>query len=89
MALREGGIIQPPPPVAHVEPPRLTQVKTPVKKGRTNEVLITVYLDGNVYDFFIKASLSGNLLGSQRNRAGLLTILQDALTPKFGRMEIS
>ena len=77
--------------VAHTQPgtlhlPKVKLPKTPVK--RTNEIAITVYVDGDVISFTAHCNLN-DLIASQRNRSGFTALFRTILSSKFGRVEIT
>lgn len=59
--------------------------KAPVKKH--NVVEITVYLDGQEYWMAYSIPMSGSIIGSQKNKAGIENMFHQALTDKFGRVD--
>jgi hypothetical protein len=61
-------------------------IKTPMK--RTNEIGITIYIDGQVIELTARVNL-GDIIGSQRNRQGLTVLLKEALSSRFGKVEVA
>ena len=59
--------------------------KTPSK--RTNEIGITVYVDGEAIEFTARVNLN-DLMSAQRTRAAIIMLFRDMLASKFGRINI-
>jgi len=69
-----------------------TEIKLPQQpkapRKRSNEISVSVWIDGNVYSFTFKTNITGTMLGSQQNRQGMQHLLLDALRSKFGAVEL-
>ena len=70
-------------PTLHL--PKIRPPKTPMK--RTNEIEITVYVDGEVINMTAFTNLN-DIIASQRTREGLLSLMRETLSAKFGKVRI-
>lgn len=63
------------------------KVETPKQKGRTNEIEVKVYVNGDEFAYLFKAKITGNLLHSQLTEKNLRPIIKEALGVKFTGVE--
>lgn len=76
-------------PVEEVEipiPPCGVVYKAP--KKRSNEITVSVWIDGNEYVFSMKANITGTILATQHSSKGMQHIILEALRAKFGIVEL-
>jgi len=66
----------------------IEQQEPKAPKKRSNEIAVSVWIDGNEYSFTFKTNITGTMLGSQQNKQGMQHLLLDALRAKFGTVEM-
>lgn len=57
-------------------------------KKRSNEITISVWIDGNEYVFSVRANITGTILAGQQNQRSMQALFLDALRSKFGSAEL-
>lgn len=65
------------------EPPK---VKVKQEKLQTNEIWMVLFVDGEQYDMTLRVNFN-DIIGSQRNKAGLTRMIKEALIAKFGKVD--
>ena len=53
------------------------------QKGRSNEIEVTIWVNGEAFDFHFDARITGNIMASQISEKSLRQIVASALSTKF------
>ncbi len=61
--------------------------KSPKQKGRTNEIEVKLFVNGQEFSFQFKAKLAGNLMASQLTDQNLKPVVMKALGSQFAGVE--